>query len=94
MLRGAVDFPTGYALDPTTGHVILATEAFAADGPGNVTGFRFFRVDPATAAATPLGGVERGMDEDSDAYYAGFHRVVGWDGKSLYRVGVKAPNEG
>jgi hypothetical protein len=80
---GATDYPVGYAMDPSTGTILINTVS-----PGGEA-FLTYSLDPETADAIALGAITKGKDERSESFYAGYHRAVSPDGKQLFRYGYQ-----
>jgi len=78
--EGAVDVP-GFAFNYKTNEIIVSVEFAQQD---NNTGYRFYSVNPQTAAATLLSTYV--SDNDS---FAGWFDAISPDGRTLYRWGYQ-----
>ena len=78
VVKGASDFPTGYAMSGTGADIIMATlRVEGGAGSSNVTGYNFYRLTPSTASAVLIGQAPRGASEDADkTFYSGYHRAA------------------
>lgn len=83
-VSGAVDYPVGQSLCGSS--LLIATQDYSL---GSFQGYNWYQVNPVSATATLVGSIQRGADETSDAFYAGYHRDCSSNGTVVYRFGYK-----